>query len=790
MYSDEEQQIRLQFLDEAEEYLSNIESQLVGIANHPLSIDKLETIRRSFHSIKGGAGMMNFRTLSNLTHQLEDCFDSLHPGDEYIQIETEQLLLGIVDCLGNCIEEYRKGIEKINIEWLEEIVKPLLDQAKSQLGVHSSSPKSRNTPMSEEDMKVIVFETEVENCLRRLESLINREEDKACIKSELKLASEELGGLGEMLELPEFQSLCALSQQKIAETPPENIDAIASRVIKKWRESQSLIIQKQFSQLPTNLDLDSDVTEIVSLELVETISENKLKNISQITEIVPNNQLEVKSLSTHLITQKPQPESDNISNPQLRVSAAKLDQIEELLGELAIERNGLNLQLQQLSSLVELLKTRVNVLDSSYHFLQNLDDSSPKEMVSATNSSKPNLGLNNWDALEVDKYINIHPLFQDLIEVIVQIQEVTRDLEINLNLTQKAAKGISRTSSAAQKNCIELRLRPFSDVVKLFPRAIREMSIKYQKPVNLVIQGESTLIDRTILNTIKDPLVHLVRNAFDHGIETQKERIALGKPEIGTIEIAATQKGDLIMITVKDDGRGINLAKIREKVPEENLTQDQLLDLIFKPGFSTASKITELSGRGLGMDIVRRQLQQVRGDIKVSTELNQGTTLTILVPYTLSIVKVLLVESGKMLMAVPINLVKEMIVISSEVIIETSGQKSINWDGEKIPLLSLKQWLNFNRIVPKSPPNKYPMINQPIALIINQRHSLFALEMDSYWGEQEVTIRSFELVLPMPPGLTGCTILGDGRVVPLADPIALINWLENHQLLELKASRE
>ncbi|MGK7931736.1 MAG: response regulator, partial [Microcystaceae cyanobacterium] len=471
------------------------------------------------------------------------------------------------------------------------------------------------------------------------------------------------------------------------------------------------------------------------------------------------------------------PPIDTPAEYNVRVSVDKLEQLRELFEELTIEKNGLNLQLKQLQGLIQLLRKRVNYLDGSNRSLRTLYDQS--------NFTAPSLQTNgDWDAIEMDSYSEIHPVFQDLMETIVQIQEVTGDIEFNLDHTQRSAKDISRTSRLLQNNLTQVRMRPFRDLVGRFPRSVREMSLKYGKNVNLHIKGESIPIDRMIIEALNEPLIHLLRNAFDHGIENPETRIANGKPPEGNITLEATQRGNRIIITVTDDGQGIDLEKVAQKAKNQgkpNLNKAQLLDLIFEPGFSTSSQVTDLSGRGVGMDIVRSQLQNIRGQIQVSTEKDKGTTFTIAVPFTLSLIRVLLVESGGMLMAIPSNTVEEMLVVSPEMKIEKLGQSWLKWDEEMIPLLNLSSWLNFNRLFPQSNTSEQPIINQPIVLMISQGSRLFGLEMDKYWGEQEVTMRTLESVFSLPTGLTGCTILGDGSVVPLADGLTLINWIEQNR---------
>jgi chemosensory pili system protein ChpA (sensor histidine kinase/response regulator) len=314
--------------------------------------------------------------------------------------------------------------------------------------------------------------------------------------------------------------------------------------------------------------------------------------------------------------------------------------------------------------------------------------------------------------------------------------------------------------------------------------------VRYGKQVDLKIYGSSTPIDRFILEALGDPLMHLIRNAFDHGIEDPQMRQQAGKPLQGTIEIRAVHRGNQTLISVSDDGGGINLDKIRDRARKMGLSPTQLdaasgtelLDLIFEPGFSTADRVTDLSGRGVGMDVVRTNLRDIRGDVRVETVLGQGTTFTLSFPFTLSILRVLLVESGGMLLALPSDGIEEMLLVKPESIYATAAQEVLDWEGTMVPLVRLEQGLTFHCPHSSFVSDSTPTIDAPTAFVISRGADLAALQVDRFWGEQEVAIRPVEAAIALPPGFAGCTILGDGRVVPLADTAKLLDWMTNRSL--------
>jgi two-component system, chemotaxis family, sensor histidine kinase and response regulator PixL len=485
------------------------------------------------------------------------------------------------------------------------------------------------------------------------------------------------------------------------------------------------------------------------------------------------------------------------STPQveqtIRVATKQLEEIGDLFGELTIDRNGLNLHLQGLRQLVLNLQAKVKQLEQSNFQLRAAYDASAgaKTQDLDQTSTQPATSLSSdftseLDLLEFDRYGELHLLSQEVMDNIVQIEELTTDIDLQLNDTERTNRDLNRTAKQLQTGLTQVRMRPISELFNRFPRAIRNLSIEHAKPIDLQLKGGTTLIERSVLEALNDPLMHLLRNAFDHGIEPSAVRRAQQKPDAGTIEISATYRGNQTVITIKDDGGGIDLNKIRAKVKKmgiddqeiANFKDSELIDLIFEPGFSTADKLTDLSGRGVGMDVVRTNIRSLRGDIFVDTKLGKGSTFTITVPFTLSVVRVLIVEVNGLWLAVPSNIVEEIILLNPEQVISTAGQKMLQWDNFTVRLIQPTQYLRIPNFTPQLATTAVPIINCPTVLMIDQGQDLVAVEIDKFWGEQEVTIRQPQGNIKMPPGFTGCTILGDGRIVPLFDAIEFVRWID------------
>jgi two-component system, chemotaxis family, sensor histidine kinase and response regulator PixL len=507
---------------------------------------------------------------------------------------------------------------------------------------------------------------------------------------------------------------------------------------------------------------------------------------------------EVPSERHHHEQQSDSSAASKTAEQTIRVATTQLEQLGDLFGELTIDRNGLNLQLKGIRQLVASLHSKVQQLEQSNTRLRNayaasnssnlqqLDSPSEATHTDTWTSTLTSDLTNEFDILEFDRYSELQLLSQDVMDTIVQIEEISTDLDLQLNDTERTTRDLNRTANQLQTGLTQVRMRPVSDLFNRFPRAIRNLSIQHAKPVDLKFKGGTTLIERSVLEALNDPLMHLVRNAFDHGIEPSAVRRGSGKSDMGTIEIAAMYRGDRTVITIKDDGGGIDLNKIRAKVKKmgvddkqiANFKDSELLDLIFEPGFSTAEKVTDLSGRGVGMDVVRTNIRSLKGDIIVDTKPGEGSTFTITVPFTLSVVRVLLVEVKGFWLAVPSNIVEEVILLSADRIVTTGERTMLEWEGFTMRLISPQQYLHLPYINPQLTANDIPTIDAPTVLAIDLGQDLVGIEIDKFWGEQEVTVRQPQGKIKMPPGFTGCTILGDGRVVPLFDAIEFVRWID------------
>ncbi|MRI83740.1 MAG: chemotaxis protein CheA [Nitratiruptor sp.] len=337
----------------------------------------------------------------------------------------------------------------------------------------------------------------------------------------------------------------------------------------------------------------------------------------------------------------------------------------------------------------------------------------------------------------------------------------------------EAIAGMSRSVSDLQEVVMKLRMQPVKRIFSKFPRIVRDLAKKVGKKINLELEGEDTEIDRSILNQLEDPLIHLVRNSIDHGIEPPEERIAKGKPEVGTITLSALQEGDRIIVSIEDDGRGIDAEKVKKKAIEkglikpeqaEQMSDKEAFELIFMPGFSTADQVSDLSGRGVGMDVVANVIHSLRGAIEIESEPDVGTKITMKLPLTVAIIRTLMVGVNDRIFAIPLFSVVEIIKYRPEDIKDVGIYKSLMLRDEVYLFFYLNELFDIetkNR-------NKF-------VIIINIGEKNIAIAVDDLYGEEEIVIKPLGEMLKDVEGIAGATITGDGKVVLILDIKSLIN---------------
>jgi two-component system chemotaxis sensor kinase CheA len=340
-----------------------------------------------------------------------------------------------------------------------------------------------------------------------------------------------------------------------------------------------------------------------------------------------------------------------------------------------------------------------------------------------------------------------------------------------LHELDKAVSQLDMLVVNLQNAVMKTRMQPIGRLFKKYPRLARDLARSLDKDVDLVLSGEETEMDKIMIEDLNDPLVHLVRNAVDHGIESKEDRLAAGKPELGRVELSARQEGDHILITISDDGRGMRPEVIRNKAVEKGLISNELantldesscLELIFLPGFTTKQEISSVSGRGVGMDVVKTNIQKLNGVVGIQSEVGKGTVITVMLPLTLAILPVLLLRLGDQAFAVPLSMVREILSVTPEQLQHVSGKATMVVRGEVLPVLPLAQLIGWEH---SGTPE--------VGVLMQMGNNSFILSADSFAGHDDVVIKSLDTFRPK--GVAGVTMSSEGDIVLILDIKELLN---------------
>jgi len=371
--------------------------------------------------------------------------------------------------------------------------------------------------------------------------------------------------------------------------------------------------------------------------------------------------------------------------------------------------------------------------------------------------------------VDVDQLDDLHGLVEQLVTSRIKLRRAVDDGDVGG--TTDTLGELDKITGSLQNTVMDMRLIPMRKVISKFPRLVRDLAREQEKEIDFRMEGQDIELDRTILTAISDPLMHILRNAVDHGIEPPAERERAGKDRGGTIELRASRQRDHVTVTVEDDGRGLDVDELRRKAVEKGVRSEaeldsmedfEVYDLVFHPGFSTADEVTDVSGRGVGMDVVHSTVKQLDGSVNVESEKGEGTTVTLRLPVTVAIVKVLFVEVGEEEYGVPIKNIDE---VSRLPEIETiNEQPMIEHDEDIYPVVDLADELD----VPGETANGDGML-----LRIRKSERRAALRCDDVNKQEEVVVKPLEGVLSGIPGLSGTAVLGDGNIVPILDVVTL-----------------
>ena len=399
-----------------------------------------------------------------------------------------------------------------------------------------------------------------------------------------------------------------------------------------------------------------------------------------------------------------------------------------------------------------------------------------KASASSSKSSKP--VVNRSVRVDIEKLDDLMNLVSELIIAKNGLVSVTGDTRAQIQSFNEQIEYLERVTTNLHESVMKVRMVPIESVVNRFPRMIRDLSKKLNKDMELIMTGEDTELDRTVIDEIGDPLMHMLRNAADHGLESTIDRLKIGKPKVGTIRLDAYQDGNNVTIEVADDGAGVDVEKIKRKAIEKGtITEEQAefmsdkeaVDLLFAPAFSTAEKISDVSGRGVGLDVVKNKIEGLGGDVEVVTKLGEGTKFIVRLPLTLAIIQALMVRISDEMYALPLNSVVTIEEIVPEDIKYVQTKEVINLRGTVIPLVRLNEVLDIEPIDRDESDDE-----GLIVVIVKKGDRQAGLVIDKLLGQQEIVIKPLGKYIRVPKMISGATILGNGEVALIIDSNTLV----------------
>ncbi len=487
-------------------------------------------------------------------------------------------------------------------------------------------------------------------------------------------------------------------------------------------------------------------------------------------------------------------------NQTMKVPVKQLDKLSDLVGELLVSRNTLEDGQDRLRQFLDNLLFQVQQLNDLGQKMEDLYERSLLEgsLLSAAQVTSGNGGGDgngsgthatgaDFDALEMDSFTGFHTLSQEMIERIVRVREAASDIEFVVDSTEQVTRIFRQVTTQVQEGLTKSRMVPFGQVAERLPRAVRDISLKCGKQARLELEGQDTLVDKSILERLYDPLTHLVNNAIFHGIEYPDVRQSVDKETEGLIKIRAFYQGNQTIISIMDDGAGIDPERIKAKAVANNLitpeqsksmSRQDAYGLLFMSGFTTQEKVTDLAGRGVGMDVVRSSINDIRGVINTDSGLGKGTTFTIRLPLTLSITKALCCENQNSQIAFPMDGVQDVIDIpKAQLQPNENGEIFVTWQDRQVLCKPLNELLSFNRRLKRSSAYSMPQENpdQASIVILRSGDERVAVQLDQVLGEQEIVIKQLGGPAPKPLGIAGVTVKGDGRIMPIADVLELLD---------------
>lgn len=716
------------FFEESFEGLDVMEAELLELAPESVDAETVNTIFRAAHSIKGGAGTFGFMQVSEFTHVLETLLDEIRAGQRQLEASHVELFLKSVDCLRGMLTSLQDGDEPdmAVASELKQAFEAILEGDTEQ-GEVESAESSNSTDAT--DSSVEQADASPKGWRIRFvpgEDILQTGNEPFRMFRELAEAvggEEHLSVEADVSRLPDFHSMlpehCYLSWTLTVEADVEQ------------------------SILETVFEWVVDDCEIHYQRLGETDAEAQDDSASEPPaehEAVEHKAAEQEAGDTQAVP-------DSAETPEANAAAAADSSEAGKASEAVADTT---------ATAPASTSSRVSA--------------TPAAPVKAAKPAKSKSSDNSSIRVSIDKVDSLINMVGELVITQSMLGQLGQDFDISrLARLQEGLSQLEQNTRELQESVMKIRMMPISFAFSRFPRLVRDLGNQLGKQVNLVMQGENTELDKTVMEKIGDPLVHLVRNSLDHGLETTADRVAAGKEATGTITLNAYHQGGNIVIEVQDDGAGLNEDKILKKAQDrglvpanQELSPEEIHQLVFLPGFSTADAVSDISGRGVGMDVVRRNINELNGTIEVKSQRGTGSTFVIRLPLTLAILDGQLVQVRNQTYIFPLVSIVESIQLQKQTLNNITGSQPVmKLRDEYIPIIRLDQVFSL-----RHPEEE---MEEAMLVVVEGDNEKIGIVVDDLLGQQQVVIKSLEQNYERVGGVSGATILGDGTVALIID---------------------
>lgn len=700
------------FLDETNEHLQNLNTQILSLEQDPENMDTINEIFRAAHSLKGMAGTMGYKRMQTLTHDMENVFSEVRNGNIKVKADMIDVLFQCLDAL----EEYNTNIRESSDEGTNDngaLIKRLND-------IMGGDSEDNAAPAGQEQAS----QTQAADAAAKGGFVgIKLNENQQSVLSEAIKQGKSVYGL-----TVKVQESCILKAAR------------AFLVFKAIEETSEIIVSD-----PSSQDIEDEKFDVhFSLIIVsEAALDEVLKAAGAVSEIedVSGSVLNLDDVGA------PEPEESQAAEAAAPAPAAPVQETQ----------------------------TAQAPAETQTASAENAQTPAPAPAPAAKKAPVNKPVVNRTVRVDIEKLDTLMNLVSELIIAKNSLVSASAMSGNSSQAVNEQIEYLESVTTSLHESVMKVRMVPIESTVNKFPRMVRDLQKKLGKKMELYMSGEETELDRTVVDQIGDPLMHLLRNSADHGLESAAVRKERGKPEVGSIFLDAYQDGNNVVIEVRDDGNGIDTKAVKNKAIErgvitpeqgEAMSEKEIIDLLFNAGFSTAKVVSDVSGRGVGLDVVKSMIESLSGEVEVKSKLGEGSTWTIRLPLTLAIIQALMVEIGDEKYAIALGSIQTIEDILPSDVNLVQAKEVIQLRDLVIPLIRLNEILDI-------PSKKDPEENL-VVVVVKKGDKLAGLVVDELIGQQEIVIKSLGKYISKCKIISGATVLGDGEVALILDANSLI----------------